>query len=286
MYKKREFTKAAYYHVTSRTNDKIRVFENNLGRKIMLMVLQDAKAKFHFNLANFCIMPTHIHLLIQPPAETDLSKIMHWIKLQSAKRWNNIHGSIDHVWGQRYYAGLIKDRNQFDFVMDYIDQNAVVVGLSETPEAWKASGAYYKSKGIEGLVDFTPYERPPIKLLSPIPPEVAKLLPPAQLNRISMYYGAHAEAVDRLYKIVKSIPGIGETPPDKPPKTYLHYFAETADYFISEYDGEDTLWGKVRFKAYHPSGEQYQKFSLSNLKSNQSMEMVSMGLHFETVVSA
>jgi hypothetical protein len=48
MYKKREFTEGAFYHVTSRTNDKIRVFENNLGRKIMLITLQDAKEKFHY----------------------------------------------------------------------------------------------------------------------------------------------------------------------------------------------------------------------------------------------
>jgi hypothetical protein len=59
MRKKREFTEGTYYHVTSRTNDKIRVFENKLGRKIMLITLQDAKDKFRFRLANFCIMPTY-----------------------------------------------------------------------------------------------------------------------------------------------------------------------------------------------------------------------------------
>jgi len=273
MHKKRKFTERAYYHVTSRTNDKIRVFENNLGRKMMLMVLQDAKAKFHFNLANFCVMPTHFHLLIQPPAGTDLSIIMHWIKLQSAKRWNNIHGSIDHLWGKRFYAGLIKDNNQFDYVMDYIDQNPVVVGLSETPEAWKASGAYYKSKGIEGLVDFSPHERLTIKLLSFIPPEVAKILPPPQLNKITMYYGIYVEIIDRLYKIVKSIPGIKETPPNKTPKIYLHYHTKTADYFISEYDGIDTMWGKIKMNVYpYDTGCRY--FSLSSLKSNHYLELV------------
>jgi len=50
MRKNRQFTEGVFYHVTSRTNDKIRVFENKLGRKIMLMVLQDAKAKFHFTI--------------------------------------------------------------------------------------------------------------------------------------------------------------------------------------------------------------------------------------------
>jgi putative transposase len=77
---KRQFTQGSYFHVTSRTNDKIRVFENNLGRKIILITLQDAKDKFHFQLIKFCIMPTHIHLLIKPDDKTKLSVIMHWIK--------------------------------------------------------------------------------------------------------------------------------------------------------------------------------------------------------------
>jgi putative transposase len=59
MRKKREFIDGAFYHVTSRTNDKIRVFENNLGRKTMPITLQDAKDKFHFRLTDFCVMPIH-----------------------------------------------------------------------------------------------------------------------------------------------------------------------------------------------------------------------------------
>ena len=70
MRKKREFIQGAFYHVTSRTNDKIRIFQKRLGRKIMLMVLQDAKDKFRFRLANFCVMPTHIH---QPAHSASLS---------------------------------------------------------------------------------------------------------------------------------------------------------------------------------------------------------------------
>jgi len=88
MRKKREFLDGAFYHVTSRTNDKLRIFENRLGRKIMLIVLQAAKDKFRFRLANFCIMPTHIHLLIEPGEGTNLSMIMRWIKTRSARWWN------------------------------------------------------------------------------------------------------------------------------------------------------------------------------------------------------
>lgn len=166
MRKRREFIEDAFYHVTSRTNDKTRVFENRLGRKIMLITLQNAKDKYHFRLANFCVMPTHIHLLIKPTEDTCLSRIIQWIKTQSARHWNCIHGSIDHVWGERYFSRAIRNPKEFYFVNNYIDQNAVKAGLAQTPEEWKASGAFYKARNIPGLVDFTPLDRQPyIKLL-------------------------------------------------------------------------------------------------------------------------
>jgi len=61
--------------------------------------------------------------------------------------------------------------------MDYIDQNPVKAGLAAAPADWKASGAYYKANNISGLVDFSLTERAKyVKLLSPIPPLVSRLL--------------------------------------------------------------------------------------------------------------
>ena len=169
MRKNREFTKDAFYHVTSRTNDKISVFDTNPGRKIMLQTLQEAKIKYHFTLTNFCIMPTHIHLLIQPKEGANLSKIMQWIKTMSAKRWNYIHGSKDHLWGDRYYARTIKTQHDYFFVMDYIDQNPVKAKLAQTPSDWKASGAHHKLQNITELVDYKPQDRQPYIKLLPSP---------------------------------------------------------------------------------------------------------------------
>jgi putative transposase len=150
--KKREFIQGAFYHVTSRTNNKIRAFEDNLSRKIMLIILQDAKDKFRFRLANFCIMQTHIHLLIKPGENTNLSRIMQWIKTRSAKRWNFLHGSKNHLWGDRYFARAIKNPQEYESVMDYIDQNPVKAGLTAVPGEWSASGAYYREQNLKGLI--------------------------------------------------------------------------------------------------------------------------------------
>jgi hypothetical protein len=40
------------------------------------------------------------------------------------------------------------------------------------------------------------------------------------------------------------------TAPTTEPPIYLHYYTGTADYFIYEYDGSDTLYGKARFSTF------------------------------------
>jgi putative transposase len=160
MRKKRNLVAGAFYHVTSRTNNKIRAFESSLGRKIMLITLQDAKDKYNFCLANFCVMPTHIHLLIKPETNTKLNIVIQWIKTISAKRWNFIHGSTDHLWGERYFSRVIKDDGEYEAIMKYIDQNPVVAGLASFPEEWKASAAFYKKHEISSLLDLSPADSP------------------------------------------------------------------------------------------------------------------------------
>ncbi|MDR1353266.1 MAG: hypothetical protein LBK05_08290, partial [Treponema sp.] len=98
-----------------------------------------------------------------------LSQIMHWIKTHSAKRWNHIHGSTDHLWGRRYFARIIKDLRDYFFVMEYIDQNPIKAGLIQSLGEWKASGAYYIRHNFSGMVDYTDQTRLPYISQLPAP---------------------------------------------------------------------------------------------------------------------
>jgi putative transposase len=169
MRKKREFISGKTYHVTSRTNNKNRVFSRYLGQRIMLLVIRDAKEKYQFKLHNFSIMPTHIHLLITPADKTNLSRIIQWIKTMSAKRWNKIHGHTDHLWGSRFYARQVKNLLDYYIINNYIDLNPVKAGLANYPADYKPTGAYQISRNIISLVDFTPIDRQVYIKLLPSP---------------------------------------------------------------------------------------------------------------------
>jgi len=152
MREKREIIEGATYHVTSRTNSKIHAFSGKAGQKIILLVIKDAKEKYGFRLHNFCIMPNHFHLLITPGNETNLSRIIQWIKTNTAKIWNFTNNSNDHLWGERFFSRPIRDIEDYLIVNNYIEQNPVKAGLVCNPCDWKASGAYHIANESE-LID-------------------------------------------------------------------------------------------------------------------------------------
>jgi len=100
--------------------------------------------------------------------------------------------------------------------------------------------------------------------------EIAKFLPPLQIEHIKKQIKFYTEEISRLYSIVQSIPKIGKS--KKKPKVYLHYFTGKNDYYIYEFDGDNTLFGKARLGGF-PDETHCRKFSLSNLKSNQFIEL-------------
>jgi len=159
MRKIREIIEGAAYHVTSRANGQVHAFSGNLGRKIILITIEEAKEKYGFRLHNFCIMPNHIHILITPVNGTNLPQIIQWIKTNSAKSWNCTFNKKDHLWGDRYFSRPIKDIKDYLNVNNYIDQNPVKSGLVQNPQDWRYSGAFYIANDIRGFVDFTYLER-------------------------------------------------------------------------------------------------------------------------------
>ena len=149
---KRVIIEGFTYHVTSRTNNKIIAFEDEFNQKVMLDILEAAKKKYNFLLHNFCIMPTHFHLLITPADGTNLSKIMHRIKVHSSKCWNYFNNSSGHLWGERFFSRPINGELDYFTVNEYIEQNPVKAGFVKNPEDWNASGAYHRANKLFQLL--------------------------------------------------------------------------------------------------------------------------------------
>lgn len=132
-----------------------------------------------YQLLSWCVMPNHVHILIQPfestvlpesfEAEKDdfvfsdevvdidspLSRIMHSLKSYTANHANRVLGRQGAFWQRESYDHWVRDLDELQRIVDYIRLNPVKAGLSEGPQDWVFSSAYdrYSLDGSEcGLV--------------------------------------------------------------------------------------------------------------------------------------
>jgi REP element-mobilizing transposase RayT len=109
-----------------------------------------AKALLHFEgqrytLAAWCVMPNHVHVVVQPFAgitggtpvpHTELPEILHSWKSFTAKEANKLLGRSGYFWQAEYYDHLIRDETDFAHAVKYVLENPVKAGL----KIWKWVG--------------------------------------------------------------------------------------------------------------------------------------------------
>ncbi|MDD5656076.1 MAG: transposase [Elusimicrobia bacterium] len=102
-------------------------------------LLEKAKKRFHFMLYGYCLMPNHVHLLMQT-CGIPASRVMHWLLTCYAKEFNHLRARAGHVFKERYTAPLCMTDSYFTELLRYIHLNPVRAGLVESPDKWPWSG--------------------------------------------------------------------------------------------------------------------------------------------------
>jgi REP element-mobilizing transposase RayT len=82
-----------------------------------------------FKIICFCIMPNHLHLLLQQLKELD--KIMHDLKGGSAYKINQILSRRGKFWEEDYYDRFIRNEIHFDNAYNYIMSNPYKANLKD-----------------------------------------------------------------------------------------------------------------------------------------------------------
>ena len=153
MRKPRQKEDGGCYHITARTNRGEFIMQSRELKEEFLLILERAKGKFGFKLKHFCIMSNHIHLLIQPRKNTDISRIMQWILSVFAIKFNKIFGYKGHVWYDRFKSKIIYSLVQLIKVFEYISLNPVKAHLSKTVFDYSFSAVQHIRQNRRDLVD-------------------------------------------------------------------------------------------------------------------------------------
>ena len=127
------------YHITTKGFRGTGIFKEEVMKDKMIETLHRAEKKFDFDLDAFCIMDNHIHLLLFPKQEEDLSQIMQWILTVFAMAYNQHVNQGGPVFNGRFWSKIIENKAQYFEVYRYIMKNPVKAGIVEKPLDYKYS---------------------------------------------------------------------------------------------------------------------------------------------------
>ncbi len=114
----------------------------------------------------YCIMSTHIHLLLKQEADNGISRYMAKVLGSYSLYFNIKHKRRGPLWEGRFKNVLLETDEQMLHLTRYIHLNPVSAGLVKKPEDWQYSSYHeYVSKDhidgmcrFEGLMDIDPKE--------------------------------------------------------------------------------------------------------------------------------
>ncbi len=124
----RVLSSSGIYHVMARGIDKENIFNNTDDFLKFLSYIGKSKEKEEFKLYAYCLMPNHIHLLLQSHQDS-LGKALQRIITPYAMYFNKVYKRRGHLFQNRYKSEPVQDDSYFLTALRYIHQNPVKAGL-------------------------------------------------------------------------------------------------------------------------------------------------------------
>ena len=136
----------AFWHVTSRGNERREIFRNDDDRSEFLRILGRTVALFRWRLHAYVLMGNHYHLLIETPEPT-LSRGMRQLNGLYTQGFNRRHRRVGHLLQGRYKAILVEKNAHLLELARYVVLNPVRAGIARSASAWPWS-SYRATAGI------------------------------------------------------------------------------------------------------------------------------------------
>lgn len=145
------------FHILSRGNNRQKVFRDDKDYQFYLELLQRYKEEHNFLLYHYCLMPNHVHLILETTRQTDLSKLMKQINLKYHYYFRRRYRYCGHLWQGRFKSLLIEKDSYLIACARYIERNPVRAKMVEKAEDYRwSSYLYYVNGKNNPLLDRDP----------------------------------------------------------------------------------------------------------------------------------
>lgn len=130
-----------YYHIVCHGNRRDPLFRNASDFSAFFHILEQLHEKIPFEIASYCLMTNHYHLLIRSK-DASFSKLMGLINKRYANYYNTKYRLTGHVYEKRFYDKMIEDQEGMLKVSRYIHLNPVEAKMVRKPEIYPWSSYY------------------------------------------------------------------------------------------------------------------------------------------------
>ena len=147
------------YHILTRGNNRQLIFGSDDDYDRMLLLLARQKAKLPFFFYAYCLMPNHVHLLVERRKDA-LSRVMHRVLTAYSQYYNRKYRRVGHLFQGRYKAILCQADKYLAELVRYIHLNPVRAKMVRRPAAYRySSHRAYLGLDAPWLVDMEPVLR-------------------------------------------------------------------------------------------------------------------------------
>jgi REP element-mobilizing transposase RayT len=118
-----------------------------LQRKEIAGLVENALLHFdneRYRLLAWCIMPNHVHVVVELLQGHRLGSILHSWKSFTANRANTLIGRTGAFWHDDFFDRYMRDEEHLERTIGYVEQNPVKASLVDSVEKWPWSSARFR----------------------------------------------------------------------------------------------------------------------------------------------
>ena len=133
----------AWHHVMNRARREETLFKDKADYQQFIDILQEATDLFNVNVAAFCLMSSHYHLLLNTP-DANLARCMRHINGVYTQRYNVRHDCDGALFRGRYKSILVEADQYLLQLVRYIHRNPLKAAIVERLDryAWSSHKGY------------------------------------------------------------------------------------------------------------------------------------------------